>query len=213
MSTKKMKVHDIRDHVNIVFIGHVDAGKSTISGQILLKTGQVDQRTIEKYENEAKEKNRDSWFIAFIMDTNEEERAKGKTIEVGRAHFATNKRRYTILDAPGHKNYVPNMISGTSQADMGILVISARKGEFEAGFDRGGQTREHALIAKTLGVTKLLVLINKMDQSTVQWSEQRFKDIEKRLVPYLRSCGYKPSNITFIPVSGYTGDNSRDHFP
>jgi len=115
-----------------------------------------------KYEKEAKEKNRESWYLAYIMDTNEEERAKGKTVEVGRAHFTTLKKRYTLLDAPGHKNYVPNMIGGASQADVGVLVISARKGEFEAGFDRGGQTREHAMLAKTLGLQKLVVLINKM---------------------------------------------------
>lgn len=103
-------------------------------------TGQVDQRTIAKYEREAKEKNRESWYFAYVMDTNEDEREKGKTVEVGRAQFMTDAKRYTILDAPGHKKFVPNMISGTAQADVGILVISARKGEFETGFDRGGQT-------------------------------------------------------------------------
>ena len=101
---------DPREHLNIVFIGHVDAGKSTLSGSILYIMGMVDKRTIEKYEREAKERNRESWFLAFIMDTSEEERAKGKTVEVGRAHFETTLNRYTILDAPGHKNYVPNMI-------------------------------------------------------------------------------------------------------
>ena len=138
---KKLAERDAREHLNCVFIGHVDAGKSTFCGQILYQTDQVDARTIEKYEKEAKEKNRDSWFLAFIMDTNEEERAKGKTVEVGRAHFESEKKRYTILDAPGHKNYVPNMIAGACQADVGVLVISARKGEFETGFERGGQTR------------------------------------------------------------------------
>ena len=142
---------DPREHLNIVFIGHVDAGKSTLSGCILFNMGYVDARTIERYEREAKARNRESWFLAFIMDTSEEERAKGITVEVGRAHFETETYRYTILDAPGHKNYVPNMIAGAAQADVGILVISARKGEFETGFEKGGQTREHALLAKTLG--------------------------------------------------------------
>ena len=150
---KEVTEGDPREHLNLVFIGHVDAGKSTLSGNILYLTDNVDKRTIERYEKEAKERNRESWFLAFIMDTNEEERAKGKTVEVGRAHFETEVKRFTILDAPGHKNYVPNMIMGASQADIGILVISARKGEFETGFERGGQTREHAMLAKTLGVS------------------------------------------------------------
>eukprot|EP00466_Bigelowiella_natans_P012800 jgi/Bigna1/92204/estExt_fgenesh1_pm.C_60045 len=201
-----MKVHDERPHVNVVFIGHVDAGKSTLSGQLLLMTGQVDQRTIDKYEREAKEKNRESWYLAFIMDTNEEERAKGKTVEVGRAHFETEKRRYTLLDAPGHKNYVPNMISGAAQADIGVLIISARKSEFEAGFDRGGQTREHAMLAKTLGISRLVVAINKMDESTVKWSKKRYDQIIRKLSPFLKKW-FKPKDTVFLPVSAYTGAN------
>lgn len=184
---------DSREHLNIVFIGHVDAGKSTLSGNILYLTDYVDRRTIEKYEREAKQRNRESWFLAFIMDTNEEERAKGKTVEVGRAYFATANKRYTVLDAPGHKSYVPNMISGASQADIGVLVISARKGEFEAGFDRGGQTREHAMLAKTLGVKFLIVVINKMDEPTVRWEQGRFDEIVGKMKPFLKSCGFKVS--------------------
>jgi len=203
---KGIEPHDTRPHVNIVFIGHVDAGKSTLSGQILLKTGQVDQRTIEKFEREAKEKNRESWYLAFIMDTNEEERAKGKTVEVGRAHFCTEKKRYTLLDAPGHKNYVPNMIAGAAQADIGVLIISARKSEFEAGFDRGGQTREHAMLAKTLGISRLVVAINKMDESTVLWSQKRYDQIIKKLSPFLKKW-FKPKDTTFLPVSAFTGAN------
>ena len=150
---------DPRENVNVVFIGHVDAGKSTICGSIMYLTGMVDKRTIEKFEREAKVRNRESWFLAYIMDTNEEERAKvsvlsivdmqGITVEVGRAYFETEHKRFTVLDAPGHKNYVPNMIAGAAQADAGVVVISSRKGEFESGFNRSGQTREHILLAKT----------------------------------------------------------------
>lgn len=207
---------DARDHLNIVFIGHVDAGKSTTAGQILFLTGGVDDRTIEKYEREAKEKNRESWYMAYIMDTNEEERAKGKTVEVGRAYFETPKKRYTILDAPGHKSFVPNMIAGAAQADVGVLVISARKGEFETGFERGGQTREHAQLAKTLGVTKLVVVINKMDDpSAVEadggWSKTRYDEIESKLTPFLKSCGYNPKkDLVFLPISGLFGTNIKE---
>ncbi|GBG87452.1 hypothetical protein CBR_g45510 [Chara braunii] len=201
---------DEAQHVNLVFIGHVDAGKSTIGGQILYLTGSVDERTIQKYEREAKDKSRESWYMAYIMDTNEEERAKGITVEVGRAYFETAKRRYTILDAPGHKNYVPNMISGASQADIGVLVISARKGEFETGFERGGQTREHAQLAKTLGVGKLVVVVNKMDEPSVQWSKERYDEIEKKMGPFLRSCGYNTKkDVQYIPISGLQGINMK----
>jgi peptide chain release factor subunit 3 len=200
---------DTREHLNLVFIGHVDAGKSTLSGSILYLMGAVDKRTIEKFEKEAKDRNRESWFLAFIMDTNEEERAKGKTVEVGRAHFETDAKRYTILDAPGHKNYVPAMITGASQADVGILVISARKGEFESGFDKLGQTREHAMLARTLGVQKLIVVINKMDESTVMWSKDRFDECVKKLTPYLKNeCHYRVKrDVIFVPISAITGAN------
>lgn len=199
---------DPRDHMNLVFIGHVDAGKSTLSGSILYLMGKVDARTIERFEKEAKQRNRESWFLAFIMDTSEEERAKGKTVEVGRAPFETAVHRYTILDAPGHKNYVPNMISGAAQADIGILVISARRGEFETGFEKGGQTREHALLAKTLGVRFLVVVINKMDDSTVNWEQERFDECVNKLKPFLKSCGYAiKKDVRFLPISGLTGAN------
>jgi len=162
-----------KEHVNVVFIGHVDAGKSTIGGQIMYLTGMVDKRTLEKYEREAKEKNRETWYLSWCMDTNAEERDKGKTVEVGRGFFETEKKHFTILDAPGHKSFVPNMIGGASQADLAVLVISARKGEFETGFERGGQTREHAMLVKTAGVKHMVVLINKMDDPTVKWDKAR----------------------------------------
>lgn len=202
------KEENKKRHLNVVFIGHVDAGKSTIGGQILFLSGQVDDRTIQKYEKEAKEKSRESWYMAYIMDTNEEERAKGKTVEVGRAHFETESTRFTILDAPGHKNYVPNMISGASQADIGVLVISARKGEFETGYEKGGQTREHVQLAKTLGVSKLLVVVNKMDDPTVEWSKERYDEIESKMIPFLKTSGYNmKKDVKFLPISGLYGYN------
>jgi small GTP-binding protein len=185
---------EYKEHLNIVFIGHVDAGKSTMGGHILYLTGMVDKRTMEKYEKEAKELGRESWFLSWALDANAEERAKvsssfvclvsfglltflfqGKTVEYGRGYFETAKRRFTILDAPGHKNFVPSMISGASQADVAVLVISARKGEFETGFEKGGQTREHAMLVKTTGVKKIVVAVNKMDDPTVMWSKERWE--------------------------------------
>lgn len=151
-----------------------------------------------------------------MMDDSKEEKAKGKTVEVGRAHFNTETKRYTIFDAPGHKNYVPNMIMGAACADIGGLVISARKGEFEAGFDRDGQTREHAQLAISLGIQKLVVIINKMDDPSVKWSKDRFNDIKERLFPFLTECGYDVvKNVVLIPISGLHGDNvvSRDKAP
>jgi len=201
---------DPREHFNVVFMGHVDAGKSTLSGNILFLTGMVDDRVIDKFKREAKSKNRESWFLAFIMDTSEEEREKGKTVEVGRAHFDTENKRFTILDAPGHKAFVPNMIQGASQADLGVLVISARKGEFETGFERGGQTREHTLLAKTLGVSKLIVAVNKMDEPSVEWSEARWQEIQDKLMPFLKKSGYKSKHVQFVPISGLTGSNVKD---
>lgn len=133
---------------NVVLVGHVDSGKSTISGHLLYLGGIVDQRTLEKFEREAKALGRESWKFAWALDTSDEERAKGKTHEVGTASFVTDARRYVILDAPGHKSFVPEMIGGAAQAEVAVLVVSARKGEFEAGFEKGGQTREHTLLIK-----------------------------------------------------------------
>ncbi|KAK6461542.1 polypeptide release factor 3 [Scheffersomyces coipomensis] len=194
-----------KDHVSIIFMGHVDAGKSTMGGNLLYLTGSVDKRTIEKHERDAKEAGRQGWYLSWVMDTNKEERNDGKTIEVGKAYFETDKRRYTILDAPGHKMYVSEMIGGASQADVGILVISARKGEYETGFEKGGQTREHALLAKTQGVNKIVVVVNKMDDPTVAWSKERYTECITKLSAYLRGIGYAKEDIVSMPVSGYTG--------
>ena len=199
-----------KDHVSIIFMGHVDAGKSTMGGNILYLTGSVDKRTVEKYEREAKDAGRQGWYLSWVMDTNKEERNDGKTIEVGKAYFETDKRRYTILDAPGHKMYVSEMIGGASQADVGILVISARKGEYETGFEKGGQTREHALLAKTQGVNKIIVVVNKMDDSTVGWSKERYQECTTKLGAFLKGIGYAKDDIIYMPVSGYTGAGLKD---
>ncbi|KAG0274284.1 translation termination factor GTPase eRF3, partial [Linnemannia gamsii] len=178
-----------KEHMNVIFIGHVDAGKSTMGGRILEASGMIDQRTLEKYEKDAKEAGRDSWYLSWALDTNAEERAKGKTVECGRAYFETDVRRYTILDAPGHKTYVP---------------------KFETGFENGGQTREHAQLAKSGGVNKLIVVINKMDDPTVQWSKERYDECVTKLSPFLKANGYNmKTDVTFMPVSGYTGANIK----
>jgi len=172
-------------------------------------TGGVDKRTLEKYEREAKEQNRESWYLSWAMDTNDEERAKGKTVECGRASFATDKKMFSIIDAPGHKSYVPNMIGGAVQADVAVLVISSRTGEFEAGFDRGGQTREHALLAKSAGVKKLVVVINKMDCDN--WNVERYNHCKDSLLPYLKKMGFNPkTDLHFMPIAGQTGEGLKD---
>lgn len=194
-----------KQHLNIVFIGHVDSGKSSLGGAILLACNLIDERTIEKVKESAKAKGMETWWKAFFLDTNEEEQEKGKTTECGRSHFETAQKRFTILDAPGHKAYVPNMISGTAQADIAILVISARTGEFEAGFDRGGQTREHTVLAKTLGVNELIIVINKMD--TVDWKRERYDEIKNTFSSFLKKTGFNPKTVKWIPISAYTGEN------
>jgi peptide chain release factor subunit 3 len=197
--------------LNIVIIGHVDAGKSTMGGNILYLCGMVDKRTMEKYEREAKEAGRESWYLSWALDSTPQERSKGKTVEIGRAYFETSARRYTILDAPGHKTYVPSMISGAAQADIAILVISARRGEFETGFEKGGQTREHIMLVKTAGVNKLIVVINKMDDITVNWEKARYEEIKEKLAPFVRGAGFHvKTDVSWLPVSAYTGANLKE---
>ncbi|EWC46449.1 hypothetical protein DRE_04392 [Drechslerella stenobrocha 248] len=199
-----------KEHVNVIFIGHVDAGKSSLGGAILYATGMVDERTMDKFKKDAKDAGRESWYLSWALDLTKEERAKGKTVEVGRAFFETEKRKYSILDAPGHKTFVPSMIGGASQADVGILVISARKGEYETGFEKGGQTREHAVLAKTQGVNKLVVVVNKMDEPTVEWSKERFEECTVKLLQFLRATGYNPKTDVFcMPVSALTGQGLK----
>lgn len=190
--------------INIVFVGHVDAGKSTICGQILMLRNIVDTRTIEKYRESAKESGRENWYLSWCMDTNPEEREKGKTVELGTAFFELPDKKINILDAPGHKQYVFEMISGANCADVGILVVSARINEFEAGFEKGGQTREHILLMKSGTIQKLIVLVNKMDDPSVNWSKERFTEIETKIGSYIK---FLFNDTIFIPVSGLTGSN------
>lgn len=203
-----------KEHVNVIFIGHVDAGKSTLGGAILYATGMVDERTMEKNKKEAKEMGRETWYLSWALDLTKEERSKGKTVEVGRGFFETEKRRYSILDAPGHKTYVPSMIGGASQADVGVLVISARKGEYETGFEKGGQTREHAMLAKTQGVNKLVVVINKMDDPTVEWSKERYTECTTKLAAFLKSLGFNmKTDVFFMPIAAQKTMGIKDRIP
>lgn len=198
-----------KKNLNIVFIGHVDAGKSTISGHLMYLMGTVDERAMERLEREAKAFNRESWKFAYVFDANEEERERGKTWEVGAGHFSTESRNFTILDAPGHKSFVQHMIGGASQADIGVLVISAKQGEFESGFEKGGQTREHVMLAKTAGVRHLIVAINKMDDCS--WSKERYDMCMDKLTPFLRSVGFNPkTDVTFMPLAGLYGINLKN---
>ncbi len=204
-------MNDSKQQLNIIFIGHVDSGKSTIGGQIMYLTGQVDTRTIEKYKKMAKEKNRESWYLSWALDTTEEERSKGKTVECGRGFFTTQNKEITIIDAPGHRGYIPHMINGIGDADIAILVISARRGEFESGFDKEGQTREHALLAKTSGISKLIVVINKMDDKTVNWDENRYNECKTKLSKYLKKIGFNiKKHVYWLPISGLKGYNIKD---
>lgn len=198
-----------KKHISIVFIGHVDAGKSTTGGQILYLAGKIDKRTLDKYEKESKEKNRESWYLSWALDSNPEERDKGKTTELGQAYFDTDKKSVQILDAPGHKMYVPNMILGVNQADIAVLVISARQNEFEAGFEKGGQTREHIYLAKASGISKVCVLVNKMDDTTVNFSEGRFDKIVKSTKKLLHTL-FGKNDVIYIPISGFVGYNIKE---
>jgi len=196
-----------KKHVNIVVIGHVDAGKSTTTGHLIYKCGGIDKRTIEKFEKEAQEMGKGSFKYAWVLDKLKAERERGITIDIALWKFTTNKYEFTIIDAPGHRDFIKNMITGTSQADVAVLVVAAGKGEFEAGIDNNGQTREHALLAFTLGVKQMIVAVNKMDSDSVNWSEERYKEIVDATTQFLKRIGWKTESIPFVPLSGWTGDN------
>jgi len=196
-----------KTHINLVVIGHVDSGKSTTTGHLIYKCGGIDKRTIEKFEQEAKELGKGSFKYAWVLDKLKAERERGITIDIALWKFETTKYYFTIIDAPGHRDFIKNMITGTSQADVAILVIASGEGEFEAGISKNGQTREHALLAFTLGVKQMIVIVNKMDSPSVNWSEKRFEEIKKEVGGYLKKVGYNPKNVPFVPISGWLGDN------
>ena len=196
-----------KDRINLVVIGHVDSGKSTSTGHLIYKCGGIDERTIEKFEKEASEMGKSSFKYAWVLDKLKAERERGITIDIALWKFESAKRVFTIIDAPGHRDFIKNMITGTSQADAAVLMIAAGEGEFEAGFSKDGQTREHALLAQTMGVRQMIVAINKMDDKSVNYSEKRYKEIKDELITYLKKVGYNPAKIEFIPISGWVGDN------
>ncbi|MHA1778574.1 MAG: GTP-binding protein, partial [Candidatus Heimdallarchaeaceae archaeon] len=197
-----------KPHLNLVIIGHVDHGKSTMTGHLLYLCGSISEREIQKYEKEAELIGRGSFKFAWVLDKLKEERERGVTIDLAFYKFETKKYYYTIIDAPGHRDFVKNMITGTSQADAAILVVSAGTGEFEAGISATGQTREHALLAKTLGVDQILVAVNKMDLAN--YSKERYEEIKNEMARNLKLFGYDVSKINFVPVSGMKGDNLRE---
>ncbi|KAJ2943898.1 hypothetical protein O0L34_g8222 [Tuta absoluta] len=194
-----------KDHLYIVVVGHVDAGKSTLMGRMLCDLGEVSQRTLHKYEQESKKIGKQSFMYAWVLDETGEERHRGITMDVGRAQFETKTKKVIVLDTPGHADFVPNMITGAGQADVALLVVDATRGEFESGFDFGGQTREHALLIRSLGVNQLAVAVNKLD--TNNWSQERFNEIVKKLKAFLKQAGFKDSDVTYVPCSGLTGEN------
>uniref|UniRef100_A0A3B3QP65 HBS1-like translational GTPase n=1 Tax=Paramormyrops kingsleyae TaxID=1676925 RepID=A0A3B3QP65_9TELE len=191
--------------LNLVVIGHVDAGKSTLMGHLLYLLGNVNKRTMHKYEQESKKAGKASFAYAWVLDETGEERDRGVTMDVGMTKFETPTKVITLMDAPGHKDFIPNMITGAAQADVALLVVDASRGEFEAGFEAGGQTREHGLLVRSLGVTQLAVAINKMDQVT--WQQERFQEIVTKLGHFLKQAGFKDSDVSYIPTSGLSGEN------
>jgi elongation factor 1-alpha len=194
-----------KTHVNLVVIGHVDSGKSTSTGHLIYKCGGIDKRTIEKFEKEADEMGKSSFKYAWVLDKLKAERERGITIDIALWKFESEKSVFTIIDAPGHRDFIKNMITGTSQADVAILMIASPSGEFESGWSKEGQTREHALLAFTMGVKQMIVCCNKMDSA--DYSESRYNEIKAEVSTYLKQVGYKVETVPFIPISGWVGDN------
>jgi len=196
-----------KPHLNMVIIGHVDHGKSTLVGHMLVLLKQIDEKQQKEVEEQAKKAGKETEKFAWLLDRMKEERERGVTIALSFVKFETDKYYFTIIDAPGHRDFVKNMITGTSQADVAVLVVSAKKGEFEAGMSPEGQTREHLTLAKTMGVDQVVVAINKMDLTEPPFSEARYKEVVDQLKKFMRTLGYKVDEIPFVPVSAWLGDN------
>lgn len=191
-----------KPHMNLAVIGHIDHGKSTLVGRLLYETGTIPAHIIEKYKVEAEEKGKASFAFAWVMDSLKEERERGITIDIAHKRFDTDKYYYTIVDCPGHRDFVKNMITGASQADAAILTVDAKDGVME-------QTKEHVFLATTLGINQLIIAINKMD--SVDYSEDRFNEVKEDVSALLKMVGYKPDGINFIPTSALFGANISEH--
>ena len=187
-----------KEHMNLVIIGHVDHGKSTLTGRLLLDANAIEPHLVEKYKKEAEEKGKGTFYFAWVMDGLKEERERGVTIDIAHKKFETEKYNYTVIDAPGHRDFVKNMITGTSQADAAIITCSAIEGP-------QAQTKEHVFLAVTLGIKQIIVVINKMD--AVDYSEEKFNDAANEMIKLMKSVGSTPKEV--IPISAYMGDNIK----
>jgi len=197
-----------KPHLNLIVTGHVDHGKSTSMGHFLFDLGAVDDRTIQEYAKESEKTGAgDSFKYAWVLDQLKDERERGVTIDLAFQKFETPKFFYTLIDAPGHRDFIKNMITGASEADAAVLVVSAKTGERETALGPGGQAREHAFLLKTLGVNQIVVCINKMDDQTVKYQEKMYLDAKQDVENLLKASGYNVSKIRFIPTSGWTGEN------
>src|SRR5690348_11491239 len=195
-----------KPHMNLVVTGHVDNGKSTCVGHLMVDMGVIDQRTIEAFAKESEATGKgDTFKYAWVLDSIKDERDRGITIDLAFQKFETSKFFYTLIDAPGHRDFIKNMITGASEADCAVLVLSAKEGETDTAIAPGGQAREHAFLLRTLGVGQLIVAINKMDDSN--YSEQAFKVAKEKAEKLVKSVGYKLENVPIVPVSGWKGDN------
>ncbi|WVQ98946.1 hypothetical protein IAU59_006078 [Kwoniella sp. CBS 9459] len=194
-----------KQNISLIVVGHVDAGKSTLMGRLLYDIGELTEKEKTANERGSKKVGKGSFAFAWGLDALGDERDRGVTIDIATTHFATPHRNITLLDAPGHRDFIPAMISGAAQADVALMVVDGSPGEFEAGFERGGQTREHAWLVRSLGVKEIIVGVNKMD--VVSWSQDRYDDIVDALKPFLVSAGFSAAKTTFMPLAAMEGIN------